>query len=617
MSGSGGVIFSGYWTIDIKIKKILKPIANLPVFLTILQVSVAAAFTWRLYLIDRLFGDVAGCGNCLVIAAAVADAPFLTCWLIITWLGFTTNKLLTGRILRFLAVASLALYAADVYVLQTFFTRLYLTWVVTIGATPGIVLDHLLSTSLASFLALIFLFSLIFIALIQVPVPIPKRRNVLVLMLLVLSISVIGAGSNSVFYVHAWAVENVFLANQFSGVSNRYSDAYLEQAAEQMDSVPQCRKGQNQQRDLIVLILESWSAYQSKLWGGNNDWTPELDKIAKASLQPTTFVAGGFSTNHGLMSIIGGIPILSPLTSQFTRVAFEPAWGWPHTLPNQLAKGGYHTALLTTGDLNFLDKGKWFRHAGFQHIEGHEHPFYNDMTRAHFNSAPDEALFDRALQYWSRNTGTLSPLAIVIESVSTHGPYIHPISGEKSEEAVFHYLDNAVRAFFRGLHDQGFFTTGGVLVIVSDHRSMTVIGKQEFATYGAFAPALIPMMIYGESIDPATVNRLFHQSDIAPSLAMLLTSEACGYPGWVSLFEGNDDTKNRCVYHSSGKDFAQILVYCEHGNGIIELNGDQSEFIDENGLSPAQQQRLLQQVALFRDAAQKTSQEYLAKTPGE
>lgn len=37
--------------------------------------------------------------------------------------------------------------------------------------------------------------------------------------------------------------------------------------------------------DVVVLILESWSAYQSALWGGlGNDWTPRLDALARENV---------------------------------------------------------------------------------------------------------------------------------------------------------------------------------------------------------------------------------------------------------------------------------------------------------------------------------------------
>ena len=535
----------------------------------------------------------------------------------ITLLGFSTSNVFLGRLLRFLTVSSLALYAADVYVMQAFFTRLYVTWIFTIGATPGIVFDHLFSTGLFSFLSLIFFLSLIIFSVIHVPSPQPIRFIGLIFLLSLVSISAIAARSNNVHYVNAWAVQNVFFANQFSGISSRYTDEYLESANEQEGALSQCQNGQNQQRDLIVLILESWSPYQSALWGGMNDWTPELDKIAQSSLRATRFIAGGFNTNQGLMSIIAGIPILSPMTSQFTRKTFEPAWGWEQTLPKQLAKGGYHTALLTTGDLSFMDKGKWFHHVGFQHIEGHDHPFYDDKPRGYFKSAPDEALFDRALEFWSTKDSANSPLGLVVESVSTHSPFIHPITKEKTEEAAIRYMDMSVGRFYQKLHAKGFFDAGGILVIVSDHRSMTVVGEEEFETYGALAPALVPMLIYSKSIDPVTVNRLYHQSDLTPSLATLLTNEGCGYPEWKSLFADYNSVNHRCVYHASGKNWSQIMVYCESGQGIIELNGDESEFVDGYGISPAERERILHQIAYFRNAAQTTTDKYLSRASND
>ena len=49
--------------------------------------------------------------------------------------------------------------------------------------------------------------------------------------------------------------------------------------------------------------------------------------------------------------------------------------------------------------------------------------------------------------------------------MSTHHPYIDPVSGARSQEAVFRYADRQIRAFAKALKARGFFDHNGVLMI--------------------------------------------------------------------------------------------------------------------------------------------------------
>lgn len=582
------------------------------VFPTLVFVVMAAAFFWRLFLVYELFGEPSGCGSCLVASSAISDAPFLISWIALSWFGFTTNFRLISQLCRVISVVSLLLYVTDIYVMSAFFTRLYVTWVINVGATPGIVFDYLKSSSPLALAAFLFLFGMLITALFFKPKKHSFNRTAFYYLVPLVAVSSIAATQFQTQYVHAWATDNVFITSQFSGVSSRYSDEYLGSFANHFESIPFCRQGVDKQQDVIVLILESWSAYHSDTWGGAISWTPELDSISKKSMVFQRTIAGGFNTNQGLMSIISGVPLLSPLTSLFSRKAFEPAWGWDYTLPKQLASGGYRTAFLTSGDLSFHGKAAWIEHAGFDYIEGHDASVYEGHPRRHFNAAPDDVLFSRAVDYWNDHPGASEPLAIVVESVSSHTPFIHPLTGEKGEEPVIRYMDEVTGSFFRSLESAGYFSHGGLLVIASDHRSMTVIREEEGRLFGDWAPALVPMLIYGEDIRPQTIERVVHQSDITPSLAGALTEQGCGYPGWRNLFREDPGETNSCVFHASGTDWEKLLVFCDRGHGVIELDGDQSRFLATDSISISDQQMLLKKVAYFRSEAQANSEEYLS-----
>src|SRR5690606_12837252 len=182
-------------------------------------------------------------------------------------------------------------------------------------------------------------------------------------------------------------------------------------------------------------------------------------------------------------------------------------------VPHALNKAGYESFFLTTGDLSFGEKGPWLKNIGFTHIEGHDFAGYDQLPRLHFRSAADEHLYARALEVINnKNSLEQKPKFVTIENVSTHQPFIHPHTREQNKEAVFRYMDDTVADFYNNLERSNFFQNGGILVVVSDHRSMTPISKFENDTLGLLAASKIPAFVAAKQIDAQVIDAIYHQS---------------------------------------------------------------------------------------------------------
>ena len=83
-----------------------------------------------------------------------------------------------------------------------------------------------------------------------------------------------------------------------------------------------------------------------------------------------------------------------------------------------LKEQGYHTELLTTGDLAFGKTGKWAKNIGFDYLEGHKHPFYKKWPRFKFRAAADEALYHRINDRIRVNSKKGDPYFIFIKTVN-------------------------------------------------------------------------------------------------------------------------------------------------------------------------------------------------------
>jgi phosphoglycerol transferase MdoB-like AlkP superfamily enzyme len=350
-------------------------------------------------------------------------------------------------------------------------------------------------------------------------------------------------------------------------------------------------------------VLESWSPYQSKLWSGIEDWTPRLDAIAQQNAWFTRLHAGGFTTNEGLLAILAGLEFLSPPKSYFDIMPFETGWETPASIPRTLVNNqGYHTAFLTTGNLGFTRKGRWLRNLGFTYVEGHRYEGYEGHQRLHFDAVADELLYARSLDYIRANRDQRKPLFLTIENVSSHHPYIHPVTGQRSAKAVFSYMDSTVHAFYEQLQDSDFFDNG-ILLIVGDHRAMIPVTPAETERFGQAAVSLVPAIVVGSELQ-GEIAAPFHQSDILPTLDRLTANEHCYTGAYRSLLEP-ELSERRCIYHARGDNRDHIDAFCplldgSEARAVVGLYGDDTQVLESRNMSPELERQVLLEINTHR-----------------
>ena len=399
-------------------------------------------------------------------------------------------------------------------------------------------------------------------------------------------LAVVGVGALMLFAVrdrvglrsiHAEYVMNVIEVNANNTVDRPYSAAFGARVRASAAQPLACSTGRGKRVDIILVVVESLSAYQSELLGGPLAITPHLDDLATGGTWFTGMLANGFTTDHGLIALLTGrnpIPGIGRYGSLDAYAGFEAPEG---SLPRRLSRSGYSSAFLANSDLSFLGKGAWLKGLGFDDVEGHDHPFYTGAPRGHFQAAPDGWLFDRAL-HWLDSGARDSPRLLVLATTSTHPPFTNPVTGERSEAASFGYLDERIGAFARSLKDRGFFDNGLVL-ITSDHRSMTPLRPGELDRFGEFAPARIPLIVLGADILPAgPVSGTYQQTDLAGSLDALVSDTACR-PAQTGLLFASPPQPPDSVVHSRGDLRNRLEVFVADQAFGFRLAGDDSDWV--------------------------------------
>jgi phosphoglycerol transferase MdoB-like AlkP superfamily enzyme len=389
---------------------------------------------------------------------------------------------------------------------------------------------------------------------------------------LVFSAAVLSRPVRYVNQIYTW---NVVETNLPQGRMKTFSPMFIAEQKKRVDAIPkQCGTSPAFDGSVIVLLVESLSAWQSKLLGSSRDWTPELDAIARDNHYFTNFHANGFTTSTAEIAVIGAEPPLAPAGALL--IGFDDYADPSGTLPDVAHRSGREAAFFTTGDTHFLDLGTWLRQIGYDTIGDTRDAYYNGMKRWQFGAAEDKALYGRVLD-WIDTRDASKPFVATMLTVSTHPPYVDPRSNTIDPENAFKYVDGEIARFYRELKQRGFLDHG-VLIVLGDHRTMTPLHEEEFAKWGDRAFSRVPFVVAGAVDMPKVIDAPFQQTDIAPSIADFVGLESCT-SSFVGHFLRAEPKAPDYVLHVRGDDRDRLDVYYGSGGvGEFRYDGDASGF---------------------------------------
>lgn len=323
-------------------------------------------------------------------------------------------------------------------------------------------------------------------------------------------------------YTHSAAINVVDLLRIGLRKNRPYSRAFAQACLARYVAPPPIQVqglGVTPRPNLILIILESFSPCHSKHLSGIFNFTPNLDMLMRENIVFTNFYANGGTSTDALVALLGGtVPLPSP------RYASEPTLSvfdhFDDPLPQLLRRHGYATTFLSACDFEAFGVGPWASAIGFESVQARADLQYDQSRTQGLSAASDETLYQNAILQSQRMQ---PPYFMVLETGSTHEPFIDPDTMRASEGLCMRYADRKIYEFIRYLEATHFFANGMVL-IVSDHRRRQAILPAEYARYGAAAPFQIPLIIIDGKKQPRTVSAPYQQTDILPSLRYMLTS---------------------------------------------------------------------------------------------
>ncbi len=525
------------------------------------------------------------CGGCLRPVVIKHDAIIFAVFLLAHIGGAASRSRIFSTTLRIVAWLVLLIYFIDVVVFDLFTHRLNLLDVASYGGEGRAIASlfaEYIQRAQSWPVAAVLVGMLVSIVLAFTRVWAISRR---VAISATLGALIVGSWTfmpESAAFVHAWTYRNVVESQKSNTATDPYSAEFIKRFLADADKLPanrsvdtQCIPGRGSRQNVIVVVMESLSSHHSLHYSGINNWTPNIDLLAKDGLSVTDFYANGFSTTQGLVAVLTGH---DPLPSAHWINA--ASWnGAADSLALHLKSIGYKTAMLSNVDLDFLDARKFFQSIGFDEIEGYNAPAYLNVERFKWNAPADDSLYQRVAK-WAAVQTTEPPYFILVNTMSTHQPYVNPRTGEKSEEAAFRYGDKAFGAFVSQLRERHFFDNG-ILLLTGDHRTMTPVSAAEALRFGAAAPTRVPLLAIGAGIPAGVTTGAYQQADIASSIEYLVGSNACFDKRHRNIFatQKPPDTDERCIVHSRGDEMDLVDVFCGTRQGRVRLNGDATSVV--------------------------------------
>ncbi len=267
--------------------------------------------------------------------------------------------------------------------------------------------------------------------------------------------------------------------------------------------------------NIVLLILESWSADLIQSLGGKPGITPEFETLEKEGILFTRIYASGSRSEQGLASIVSGFPAhpVSSITVQPDKFVKLPS------MVKILEQSGYSTAFYFGGQLIYGNIKSYIIFNGFDQIM-EVYDFPKSIPRGKLG------IHDQfTLGYMVEDLGKMKkPFLSVLFTLSTHSPWDQPFEkplkwGDNEQEYIngAYYTDHCLGQFFKTARTKSWYDST-LFIIVADHSHNSYYNwHPQSREYH-----LIPMLFYGKVIRDefkgSKEQKLGNQHDIAATL---------------------------------------------------------------------------------------------------
>ena len=300
--------------------------------------------------------------------------------------------------------------------------------------------------------------------------------------------------------------------------------------------------------NIVILLLESWSADLIYTLSGTEGITPEFHKLESGGVLFTNFYASGNRSEQAMSAILGGFPStpITAITHNLDKILKLPS------LTKTLKNEGYSSSFYFGGQLMYGGIKSFISVNGFDVIK-EERDIDASLPRGKLG-IHDEYMLNEQLADLSSEK---QPFFSVLFTVSTHSPYDQPMDdviswaerdGQNDYLNSAYYTDKCLGEYFEKARKQPWYSNT-LFVLVADHSHNTyrnwAVNSKEYRK--------IPLLLYGDVIKNiykgSKIDRIGSQTDIGVTLLSQLGVNHDDFFWSRNLF--NPTTPNYAYYEAT------------------------------------------------------------------
>jgi len=284
--------------------------------------------------------------------------------------------------------------------------------------------------------------------------------------------------------------------------------------------------------NIVLIILESWSADMIESLGGLPGITPQFRNLEKGGLLFTNLISSGTRSEQGMACLFGGFPghPISCITVQPDKYPKMPS------LNKVLKTQGYQTSYYYGGQLIYGNIKGYIMSNGFDRIR-EVYDFGDDVIKGKLG-VHDEFVLER--QHKELNASK-QPFFSALFTLSSHSPFDQPmpemlhwnIKDRPYINSVF-YTDHCLGQYFEKVKKEPWYKNT-LFILVADH------GHGSYKNWPLTNPNYhrIPMLFFGDVIKPEyrgyKCDKLGGHHDLAATLLHQLNLDSKPFKWSIDL----------------------------------------------------------------------------------
>ncbi len=270
--------------------------------------------------------------------------------------------------------------------------------------------------------------------------------------------------------------------------------------------------------NIILFVLESFTADVIGELGGEKGVTPHLDSVISQGLLFTNIYSQGYRTDQGLTDILSGFPA-TPNYSIMMQPEKYPRLSF---LPKILADAGYHNSFYYGGELDFANMKAYLLQSGISDL--HDKSSYpKDEMNAKWG-AHDEFVFRKQ----EKEIGSKpQPFFSVILSLSSHEPFEIPMEVKfpgdnlpSKFKSSCYYTDHCIGEYLRRASHESWYKNT-LFIFVADHGHVLPRNRNPEEA-GRFH---IPIIFYGDVLKSGFRGKNFDNIGMQNDLPATILSQ--------------------------------------------------------------------------------------------